>query len=134
MFLKRVSGLTRMYSAITISRLPGQDSTSQDHPYGIGHIWTLLASIMNLQPLNDITATVIYEILNVTGAFMFDKYGPTFGKLLTTLANVYFPKIQEVTEEGCGGPLARLELFLQKAISKQSIDKPEGLLRPDFLQ
>ena len=133
MFLKRVSGMTRMYSAVAISRLPGQESATRDHPHGLGHIWTLLASIMNLKPVNDITATVIYEILNVTGNALFAKYGAAFGKLLETLTRLYFPQIQQVTEEGCGGPLARLELFLQKAVSTKSIDNPQGMLRPDFL-
>ena len=79
------------------------------------------------------TATVIYDLLSVAGAFMFEKYGPVFGKLLHCLANDYFPKVKSVTEEGCGGPIARLEQFLQKALSTQSIEKPEGLLRADFL-
>ena len=84
-------------------------------------------------PLNDITATVLYDVLSVTGAFMFEKYGAMFGKLLSVLATDYFQKITAVTEEGCGGPLARLELFLQKAIASQTIERPEGLLRADFL-
>ena len=133
MYLKRMSGLSRMYAAITISRLPGNDATQVNHPHGLGHIWRILASSMNLEPLNDISATVLYDLLSVTGAFMFERYGNSFKKLLQTLAEQYFPKITQVTEEGCGGPVARLELFLQKAIASQSIERPSGLLRADFL-
>ena len=133
MYLKRLSGLTRMYAAITISRLPGTDATSVQHPHGLGHIWRVLSSTMNLMPINDITATVIYDLLSVTGAFMFEKYGQAFHKLLETLAQQYFPKIAQVTEEGCGGPVARLESILQKAITNKAIEKPNGLLRADFL-
>ena len=134
MYLKRMSGLTRMYAAITMSRLPGNDATSINHPHGLGNIWRLLASTMNLEPINDISATVLYEVLSVTGAFMFEKYGVMFKKLLQTLAEQYFPKISSATEEGCGGPLARLQMFLQKAISTQSIERPDmGNLRADFL-
>merc|ERR1712062_66094 len=133
MYLKRLSGLTRMYAAITISRLPGNDATSVQHPHGLGHIWRVLSSTMNLMPINDITATVIYDLLSVTGAFMFEKYGQAFHKLLETLAQQYFQKIAQVTEEGCGGPVARLESILQKAITNKAIEKPNGLLRADFL-
>ena len=133
MYLKRMSGLSRMYAAITISRLPGNDATSQNHPHGLGNIWRVLSSTMNLEPLNDITATILYDILSVTGAFMLERYGQMFKKLLQFLADQYFPKITRVTEEGCGGPLARLELFLRKAITNGAIDRPEGLLRADFL-
>ena len=42
MFLKRMTGLTRLYAAITITRLPGQDATSKDHPHGLGNLWRLV--------------------------------------------------------------------------------------------
>ena len=64
---------------------------------------------------------------------MFEKYGPIFAKLLNALVSNYFGKIEAVTEEGCGGPVTRLRLFLEKAISTGAIDKPDGILRADFL-
>jgi nucleoporin GLE1 len=133
MFLKRMTGMTRLYAAVTVSRLPANEAVSKDHPHGLGNIWRLLAATLNLEPLNDISATLLYDILSVTGAFMYDKYGPMFGKLLSCLVNTFFGKIQSVTEEGCGGPLARLELFLKKAITSQTIERPDGLLRADFI-
>ncbi len=134
MFLKRMTGLARMYAAITIARLP-EDLAKQglDHPHGLGNIWRWLSSTMNLKPLNDVTATLIFDILEVTGAFMFEKYGPAFGKLLRVLVQGYFAQIQSVTEEGSGGPVVRLEMFLKKAIETNTIAKPSGLLRADFL-
>ena len=133
MFLKRMTGLTRLYAAITISRLPGQEALNKDHPHGLGNLWRLIASTLNTGPLNDITATILYDLLSVGGSTLFIKYGPMFAKLLNVLVSNYFGKIEAVTEEVCGGPVTRLKLFLEKAISTGAIDRPDGILRADFL-
>ena len=96
-------------------------------------IFEFTASTLNTGPLNDITATVLYDLLSVGGSTLFEKYGPIFAKLLNALVSNYFGKIEAVTEEGCGGPVTRLRLFLEKAISTGAIDKPDGILRADFL-
>ena len=64
---------------------------------------------------------------------MFERYGAMFGKLLRLLTQEYFGKIQAATQEGCGGPVVRLEMFLKKAIESSSIPMPDGLLRADFI-
>ena len=131
-FIKRMAGMSRLYAAVAISTLPqGQEETC--HPHGLGHVWRWLASSLNLPPMNDISATLIHDILEVCGSQMFDKYGKQFRKLLAVLAQTYFPQIQAVTVDGCGGPVMRLENFLQKAIATGTIRQPKAVLKPGFL-
>ena len=88
---------------------------------------------MNTDPINDVTATLIYDMLENSGSEMFAKYGNSFKKLLMALGQAYFPKIQQVTIDGCGGPVARLEEFLKKAITNGFIAQPEGVLKHGFI-
>ena len=88
---------------------------------------------MNTEPLNDVTATILYDLLSVGGSALIEKYGAMALKLLNSLVTHYFQKINAVTEEGCGGPVTRLELFLKKAVTSGTIESPEGSLRADFL-
>lgn len=88
---------------------------------------------MNLQPINDVTATLIYDVLEVAGHAMIEAYGSAFKKLLLALCSEFFPKIQMVTKPGRSSPVARLEEFLRKTISSGEIKKPESQLKPGFL-
>ena len=132
MFVKRMCGVARLYAAYCVSRLP-QSQADKPLPHGLGNIWKWLTSTMNLTPINDITASLICEILEVAGHSLYNNYKNNFHKLLLALQKKYFPMIKTVTLDGCGGPVARLELFLQKAISTRTIKPPEGLLSPNFL-
>ena len=86
-----------------------------------------------MDPINDVTATLIYDVLEFSGFEMFAKYGTSFRKLLMLLCQSYFPKIQQVTIDGCGGPVARLEDFLKKAITNGTIAQPAGVLKHGFI-
>jgi len=131
-FIKRMTGMARLLAAVTISALPkGQEKIN--HPHGLGHLWRWLASTMNMEPINDVTATLVYDVLEVSGSEMFAKFGTNFRKLLALLADGYFPKIQQVTADGCGGPVMRLENFLQKAVRSGTITAPAAALKPGFL-
>ena len=92
-----------------------------------------MASSLNMDPMNDVTATLIYDVLEVSGSELFAKYGNTFKKLLVLLCQSYFPKIQQVTIDGCGGPVMRLETFLQKAVTTGTIKQPSAALKHGFL-
>ena len=48
MFLKRMTGLARFYAAITISRLPGQEAQTQNHPHGLAMLWRLIGEFIIL--------------------------------------------------------------------------------------
>ena len=48
MFLKRMTGLARFYAAITISRLPGQEAQTKNHPHGLAMLWRLIGEFVIL--------------------------------------------------------------------------------------
>lgn len=62
-FLRRMSGLMRLYAAIIIS--PHPRGPTAPHPWGIDRAWIWLARIINQEPHPDITATLIYDLLKV---------------------------------------------------------------------
>lgn len=127
-FLKRMSGLMRLYAAVMVSSPPRSQST---HPYGIEHAWIWLTNIMNMPPHPDITATLIFDLLEVTGHALYQAYTKQFQKLLHYLLTVYMPKIQEVILTG--GPVARLKTFLETCIKHGGqVPPPEGFLEQKF--
>jgi len=129
-YLKRMSGLARLYSALSVSHLP-KASTTTTHPHPPSKSWSSLTSLLNLTPHTDITASLLLDMLEVGGNTMFANYGKQFGKLLVVIKDKYFPLLEAVKSEG--GPTVRLEQFLTTAIRGQSIREPEGILRQGFV-
>jgi len=129
-YLKRMSGLARLYAALSVSHLP-KASSSLSHPHPPARVWSWFSSVLNLTPHTDITASLMLDILEVTGNTMFAKYGKQFCKLLQLVKSKYFPKLEAVKSEG--GPTVRLDQFLSTAIRGQSIREPDGCLKPGFL-
>jgi len=128
-FLSRMQGMIRLYAAILISPLPGR---SQPSPHGVEHGWAWLSRSLNLDPWPDITANCIHIFLEVAGHTLWRAYGPQFLKLLQLLVSEYLPKIQAVTDKGSGGPVTRLQNYLEKCITTGNIQPPEGVLTPQF--
>ncbi|XP_033627063.1 nucleoporin GLE1-like isoform X2 [Asterias rubens] len=128
-YLKRMSGFMRLYAAIMVTQTV---KNSSQHPYGIDHAWQWLARLLNLQPQPDITATMLFDFLEVCGNALAAVYGKQFFKLLQVLQTNYFPKIEAVTPNGSGGPVTRLKTFLEVCIHTQRISPPKGKLQPDF--
>jgi len=129
-YLKRMSGVARLYAALSVSHIP-KSSSSSTHPHPLSKIWALLTSICNLTPHTDITASLLLDVLEVSGNAMFSSYGKMFGKLLVLLKDKHLPHLENVKSES--GPTVRLEQFLTTAIRGQSIKEPEGLLRQGFV-
>jgi len=129
-YLKRMSGLARLYAALSVSHLP-KTSSGTIHPHPLSRIWTWLASVLNLTPHTDITASIMLDIMEVTGSAMFARYSKQFSKLLELIKTQYFSKLEAVKSEG--GPTVRLEQFLGTAIRAGNIRKPDGVLRHGFL-
>ncbi|KAJ8936667.1 hypothetical protein NQ314_012207 [Rhamnusium bicolor] len=76
-FLKRMTGITRLYSALLIVKSKkGQNIT----PLNIHHGWNWLSSLLKLEPRVDITATVIHTFLETVAFEMELKYGKIFKK------------------------------------------------------
>lgn len=42
--------------------------SSQIHPHGLNHGWRWLAQILNMEPLSDVTATLLFDFLEVRNA------------------------------------------------------------------
>ncbi|KAL0272407.1 UNVERIFIED_CONTAM: hypothetical protein PYX00_005386 [Menopon gallinae] len=128
-FLKRMSGIMRLYAAVLISKVrqPGKRN-----PLGVSEGWRWMSALLNLEPRPDICATLLHDFLEVAGNEMFKAYGAQFKKLLAYICQIYFPKLEKITPSSSGGPLMRLEQFLQKIMKNESIPPPEGLLPPNF--
>ncbi|XP_065369838.1 mRNA export factor Gle1 [Calliphora vicina] len=127
MYLKRQTGVARLYAAVMITLGRQQDGPA--HPYGIEHAWRWLTNFVALDPLPDICATLIMEILQIVGSDLWSAYGKQFVKLLFFIQQQYFPRLSAVDE---GGPRARLELLLGNFLREGQIQKPQGILPPGF--
>ncbi|CAL1268841.1 unnamed protein product [Larinioides sclopetarius] len=129
-FLNRMSGYVRLYAAIIVAPLPAD--VKDAHPHGLAWGWRWLSRILNLEPRPDITATVLYDFLDVTGHSLQKVYGKQFKKIIHILCKDFFPKIKQVTPGGSGGPVERLETFLQNTAKKGYISPPDGFLDVNF--
>lgn len=127
MYLKRMKGIARLYSAVLISR-PRRNETTPN-PHNIENGWNWITNLLNLDPIPDICSTLILEFLQTAGAMCFKVYGKQFIKLLKSLQDQYFIKLNQVDE---GGPKARLEAFLLTVFKEGKIEQPEGILSHNF--
>jgi nucleoporin GLE1 len=130
-FINAMSGAARLYAAVTISPL-AKDLSEANHPHGLGNIWAWLCAQLNMRPIHDVTATLIFDVLEVAGHFLFANYGKMFAKLLTLIQQEYLPQIEAVTKEGFKASYVRLEDFLQKAVQSGEIAKPTKMLKQGF--
>ncbi|XP_046834195.1 mRNA export factor GLE1 [Vespa crabro] len=131
-FLKRMSGLMRLYISITVTSQ--RKGITKKHPYGLRHTWRWLATVLNSesQPnTSDLRATLILDVLEVAGNSLWNVYPKQFHKMLMLLANEYYPRIQN-TDGISDGPLVRLEEFLKNTLARGSIPPPDGYLAPNF--
>lgn len=132
-FLKRMSGVMRLYAAILITPLRrGYQNSPKTHPIGLRESWRWLAASLNLEPRPDISATLIFDFLEITGSAMYQNYGKQFQKILLLICKEYFPRIEKVTPEGCGGPVCRLKAFLERILKEGRIPSPDGALPHNF--
>lgn len=130
-FLKRMSGMIRLYAAVIQIRWP-YGSKQGPAPHGLNHGWRWLAQMLNLEPLADTTATVLFDFLEVCGNALMKKYQEQFWKLLLLLKEEYIPRIKAVTSSGQMGSFMRLEQFLETSLQKRQISPPKGQLTSIF--
>jgi len=133
-FLRRVSGMTRLYAALVISSPPPSSVVGPiHHPHGIEHAWTWLGHMVNVEPRPDVTATVLHEFLAVAGHSLSQTYRRQFTKLVETVFSEYLPRIAAVSTSPASGPVSRLESLLKSCVTGH-IKPPSGLLSPSFWQ
>lgn len=120
-FLKRMTGIVRLYAAILITKPKRSQNNVISHNLSNG--WRLMASLLRLEPRVDITATVLHTFLETVGFEMEAKYGKMFKKLMIVTIQQFLPKCKEKSTGGAG---ARLELLLTEYLKKGRFDKPTG--------
>ncbi|XP_028281658.1 nucleoporin GLE1-like [Parambassis ranga] len=130
-FLKRMSGMIRLYAAIIQMRWP-YISKQGSLPHGLNHGWRWLAQMLNMEPLADITATLLLDFLEVCGNALMKQYQGQFFKLMLYLKEEYLPRIEAVTSSGQMGSVSRLQEFLETALQNQQISPPKGQLSSRF--
>ncbi|XP_054440261.1 mRNA export factor GLE1 isoform X2 [Pteronotus mesoamericanus] len=111
-FLKRMSGMIRLYAAIIQLRWP-YGPRQQVHPHGLNHGWRWLAQILNMEPLSDVTATLLFDFLEVCGNALMKQYQAQFWKMMLLIKEDYFPRIEAITSSGQMGSFIRLKQFLE---------------------
>ncbi|XP_017781545.1 PREDICTED: nucleoporin GLE1 [Nicrophorus vespilloides] len=125
-FLKRMTGIMRLYCAILISHPKSNQTT---HPHDLTNGWRWFTNILNLQPCIDITATLIHIFLEVCGYSMLKTYKNQFRKTLEFLMDNYLHVLKKIDT---GGPVTRLELLLQEYKKSGMIMPPTGLISKHF--
>lgn len=125
-FLKRMTGIMRLYSAIFITKAKRGQS---GNPHGISHAWKWLSSILNLEPRLDITATMIHVFLDNVGFAMQSTYKRMFQKIMKFIIIKYMPMLTQIDS---GGPVTRLTVMLEEYKTKQSFEIPSGILPGSF--
>nr|XP_040050627.1 nucleoporin GLE1 [Gasterosteus aculeatus aculeatus] len=130
-FLKRMSGMIRLYAAVIQLKWP-YGSKQAAAPHGLNHGWRWLAQMLNMEPLADITATLLFDFLEVCGNALMKQYQTQFWKLIVLLKEEYFPRIEAVTSSGQMGSVIRLKQFLQTSLQSRQIRPPKGQLSSMF--
>ncbi|XP_012495175.1 PREDICTED: nucleoporin GLE1 [Propithecus coquereli] len=130
-FLKRMSGMIRLYAAIIQLRWP-YGTRQEVHPHGLNHGWRWLAQILNMEPLSDVTATLLFDFLEVCGNALMKQYQVQFWKMIILIKEDYFPRIEAITSTGQRGSFIRLKQFLEKCLQRKEIPVPKGFLTSSF--
>ncbi|XP_068148577.1 mRNA export factor Gle1 [Drosophila tropicalis] len=126
-YLKRQTGLARLYAAVIMT--PGRKSDGPAHCFGLEEGWRWLAHFVMVQPLPDVSATLMMEMLHNLGFDMWRTYGKQFVKLLLYIQTHYIPQLTAYDE---GGPKTRLEMILAKFLRERTIPQVTGVLPPGF--
>lgn len=111
-FLKRMSGMIRLYAAIIQLQWP-YGNRQEAHPHGLNHGWRWLAQVLNMEPLSDVTATLLFDFLEVCGNALMKQYQVQFWKMILLIKEDYFPRIEAITSSGQMGSFIRLKQFLE---------------------
>ena len=127
-FVTRMSGVARLLACVAVSPLPSGEQ-GKEHPFGLGNIWRWLCSTLNLPPVNDVTATLLHDVLEITASCLIEQYNKHFLEIIRLLNDIYLDKIKAATIEGSGGPIVRLEQFLKKIINNPSTIKAPSASR-----
>lgn len=96
-YLKRISGLQRLYSAVLITKLR-KSQQHLEHPHGLEYGWMWISNFIMLDPLPGISPTLLMEFIQTCGAEMWQIYKKQFMKILVVLNDQYMPKLERVRD------------------------------------
>uniref|UniRef100_A0A8C9U339 mRNA export factor GLE1 n=1 Tax=Scleropages formosus TaxID=113540 RepID=A0A8C9U339_SCLFO len=130
-FLKRMSGMIRLYAAIIQLRWPHSNKKGAN-PHGLSNGWRWLAQMLNMEPLADVTATLLFDFLEVCGHALMKQYQGQFWKLIFLIKEDYFHRIEAVSTTGQMGAVMRLKQFLEDSLRRREIPPPKGQLSSSF--
>ncbi|XP_075542400.1 gle1 RNA export mediator [Dermacentor variabilis] len=131
-FLRRITGLVRLYAALLQTPLPPWHKPANGdrsrQPPGSERGWQWMALCLNT-PIEDpdFAATLICTFLEVAGWALARDYGRQFRKVLHTLCKDYFPRLKQLVKTS-SGPISRLEGLLQQVLRKGHLAQPEASL------
>lgn len=125
-FLKRMTGIMRLYSAILVTKPKKGHATN---PHGLAQGWRWLASILNLEPRLDVTATMLHVFFEIAGYSMQSVYNKMFHKVVRFVREKYMPMLAKIDS---GGPVTRLNVLLEEYRVKESFESPSGVLPSSF--
>ncbi|XP_078466862.1 mRNA export factor GLE1-like [Lampetra planeri] len=131
LFLQRISGMARLYAAI-VSAPVSTSSGDKSHPHGVSHGWSWLTQVLDMEPMANVTPTVLFGFLEVAGSAMEVAYGDQLWELLDVLRKEYIPRIEKVSIPQQMGAVVRLRLFLEDCFVKREIPLPSGHLSEEF--
>lgn len=95
-YLKRISGLQRLYSAILLTK-PRRNQQQMGHPHGIENGWIWFSNFLMLDPLPGISSTLLAEFIHICGYEMLQVYRKQFFKLIIVLNEQYLMKLDRVS-------------------------------------
>jgi hypothetical protein len=124
-YIERMSGLIALYGALLqIDNFP---SPHLKEYFGTSHVWTWIARILNLKPL-DITPTILLTFLEITG-FKLQNYGKQWSKIILFIREEVLKNIQILSQsdEDIKPAYIRLVSFVDKLVSSQGkVQPPKG--------
>lgn len=94
-YLKRISGLQRLYSAVLITKLR-RSQQHADHPHGLENGWIWLSNSLMLDPLPGISSTLLLEFIQICGTELWQAYKKQFMKLMIVLHEQYIFRLDKV--------------------------------------
>lgn len=130
-FLKRMSGLIRLYAAIIQFQWPC-GNRQEAHARGLHHGWCWLSKVLNMEPLSAVTATLLFDFLEVCGNALMKQYQVQFWKMILLIQEDYLPRIEAITSSGQMGSFIRLKHFVEKCLQHREIPVPRGFLTSSF--
>lgn len=95
-YLKRISGLQRLYSAVLITKLR-RNQQHMDHPYSLENGWIWFTNYLMLDPLPGISSTLLLEFIQICGLDMWQAYKNQFMKLIDLLHRHYLARLEMVS-------------------------------------